>query len=288
MKLDKKDFTYNIREVSHGDLKIVFISDDMTRVSGKTDIHMHSFFELFFVNEGTLTVKSEGESYTLGENTAMIIPCGTYHSSSPEPFAVKTSVFFAFEYLRGGEGERLFSELSGRFSASGITVFSDAEYIGMLLGSVLENMHTEKLGRELRIKAGVTDLIFHLYDRLENNGVATAELTENTYWGYKYEIDRLFDSYYASDLCVELLSEKLFVSPRSVTRIIRTLYGKSFNELKLELKIRNAKRLLSDTDKSLEEISSEIGYSTLRGFLSAFVKYEGVTPSAYRKENSKK
>ena len=109
-------------------------------------------------------------------------------------------------------------------------------------------------------------------------------IEKNCYWVYKYEIDRLVDAYYTNDVSLDLLSEKLFISTQSIKRIIMSVYGKTFNELKLELKMRNAKRLLRETNMTINEIAKETGYSTTRGFLTAFSKYEGMTPTRYRNE----
>ena len=86
------------------------------------------------------------------------------------------------------------------------------------------------------------------------------------------------------DISLGELAQKIFTSPKNVARIISTAYGKSFNELKLELKMRNAKKMLRESDTPISKIAEQIGYTTCRGFLSAFAKYEGITPGEYRKK----
>ncbi len=279
-----KDFDYNFVEIPCADLKIVFISDEKTDVTGHTDIHMHSFWELFFVQEGALSIECETASYKLHENQALIIPPNVYHNSKPLPHAVKKSIFFTFEKRKSSNEEQLFNEVYSVFDGCGFHKIEDGSYIGILLGMILENLFTDKTGKLWRIRANVTELIFHIFDSIKNGATHTRgnTLKQNTYWVYKYEIDRLLDSYYTNDVSLDLLSEKLFISPQSITRIISAVYGKSFNELKLELKMRNAKRLLRETELNIADIAREIGYSSVRGFLSAFQKYESCTPSEYR------
>lgn len=284
MNPETRDFDYNFVEIPCADLKIVFISDEKTDVTGHTDIHMHSFWELFFVQEGALSISSETRSYELHENQALIIPPNVYHNSKPLPHAVKKSIFFTFEKRKSSDEQELFGEVYRTFDGCGFHKVEDGSYIGILLGMILENLFTSKVGKPWRIRANVTELIFYLFDSIKNGSTNHQgnSLKQNTYWVYKYEIDRLLDSYYTNDISLELLSEKLFISPQSITRIISAVYGKSFNELKLELKMRNAKKLLRETDMTIAEIASEIGYSSVRGFLSAFQKYEKCTPSEYR------
>ena len=48
-------------------------------------------------------------------------------------------------------------------------------------------------------------------------------------------------------------------------------------------KLRYAKKLLQNTDLSMMEIASKIGYSNLSHFANNFKKYYGITPNDCRK-----
>ena len=283
---DQQDFSYCSIEVICSDLKIIFITDEKTTDTGKTGIHMHSFWELFHLREGALTLTSEQTTHTLEKDQMLVIPPNTYHSTVFSENAIKKSVLFTFERVKSSPNEEpLFDKMLAAFSGCGFGKIDDCEYLALLLDTVLENSAVDIFAKGWRLKANVTELVFSLYDRLKNippDG-GENELMPNTYWVYKYAIDRLLDIYYINDINLEFLSKKLFISPQNITRIISSAYGKSFNELKLELKMRNAKKMLRETNYSVSEIGERIGYTTSRGFLSAFVKYEGCTPSEYRK-----
>lgn len=286
MEKRKRDFDYDFAEIESEGTKIIFISDEKTNVVRPTDIHMHSFWELFYLQNGTLTVNGENSKITLTKNEALIIPPKTYHNSVPEQNTVKKSIFFTFEHTLESESSELFSALYSTFSSCGFYKIGDDSTIGILLGNILENIASNRIGKDLRIKSAVIDLIFHLYDtideRFKSNSLFPSQ--KSSYWAYNYEIDRLIDAYYTNDVTLDLLSQKLFISTQSIKRIISSVYGKGFNELKLELKMRNAKRLLLETDMTINEIAEETGYGSMRGFLTAFEKYEGITPTEYRKK----
>ena len=280
----ERDFDYDYSEIESDGTRIVFISDEKTDVVRPTDIHMHSFWELFYVQSGKMSISTESGKYHLTDNEALIIPPKSYHNSTPEENTVKRSIFFTFENTSEEGSSGLFSALYGAFSKCGFYKIGNDNEIGRLLYPILENIKDNKQGKNLRIKSGVIDLIFYLYDILDEKFKEKCEVPnkKRAYWVYKYEIDRLIDAYYTNAVTLELLSEKLFISTQSIKRIIASVYGKGFNELKLELKMRNAKRLLRETDMNVSEIASVTGYSTTRGFLSAFLKYEGITPTQYR------
>lgn len=287
--MQRQEFHYSFIEALCGDLKIIFITDERTTATGHTDIHMHSFWELFYLQEGCLVVNTETLQYELRENQALIIPPNTYHSSKSTLGVSKKSVFFTFEKIKSSTDDKLFTEIQSAFCKGGFYKLDDCRYLGILLGMILENHSLDIFGKTWRMKANVTELIFHLYDSIKNHDqlVLDTPIRQNTYWAYKYAIDRLLDLYYMNDISLEQLSEKLYISPQNITKIISSAYGKSFNELKLELKMRNAKRLLRETSLSINEIGTLVGYTTSRGFLSAFLKYEGCTPSEYRRNVNK-
>ncbi|MBE7030512.1 MAG: helix-turn-helix transcriptional regulator [Ruminococcaceae bacterium] len=282
-----KLFEFEPTEVVCDDLKIIFITDEKMEETGNTDVHMHSFWEMFYVHEGTLIVDGEQERFVLKENESIIIPPNTYHNTLSTQDVSKKSVFFTFEKAKPSKDEALFEKVHAAFSRCGFYRPENGGYIGTLLGSVLEYHAGEKIGKTWRMRAGITELIFALYDSISGKEFAgDTPLRENsTYWAYKYAIDRLLDINYTGDISLDFLSRKLFLSPQNITRIISSAYGKSFHELKLELKMRNAKKMLEETNLSVAKIGEKIGYSSMRGFLTAFLKYEGCTPSEYRERS---
>ena len=51
------------------------------------------------------------------------------------------------------------------------------------------------------------------------------------------------------------------------------------------LRVSEAMRLLSQTDDSIQDIATAVGFSCVRSFDRAFMKIEGISPSKYRKYN---
>lgn len=61
--------------------------------------------------------------------------------------------------------------------------------------------------------------------------------------------------------------------------------GCSFRSILDEIRIERAKKLMSDTEMSLTEITSSLGYAQSAVFTRAFKRIEGRTPSAWREAN---
>lgn len=71
--------------------------------------------------------------------------------------------------------------------------------------------------------------------------------------------------------------------PNYLSSLIKKTTGKSYKDIIQEHKLKKACSLLKNTDITIEEISSEIGYNNLNFFYKKFKSLYGVTPSEYRK-----
>ncbi|WP_276495854.1 helix-turn-helix domain-containing protein [Pontibacter litorisediminis] len=83
-----------------------------------------------------------------------------------------------------------------------------------------------------------------------------------------------------------LLARQLQTSPHYLSQSLNERLGKSFFEYLAELRIREAKTILSDPRQQhlkVEEVAEQVGYLSKSAFSAAFKKYTGQTPGQYRK-----
>lgn len=51
----------------------------------------------------------------------------------------------------------------------------------------------------------------------------------------------------------------------------------------MDLRLREAKRLLRDSEKNIDEIAESVGFGSASSFAAAFRRREGESPNAYRR-----
>lgn len=89
------------------------------------------------------------------------------------------------------------------------------------------------------------------------------------------------------DFNLNSLAKSIGSNSKYVSLAIKQTSGKAFKEFLNEYKIREACRRLSDTDTygnmTIEAIYRDLGYSSAGGFIEAFKKINGMTPSRYQK-----
>lgn len=83
-------------------------------------------------------------------------------------------------------------------------------------------------------------------------------------------------------LLLKDIARNSHLHPKKIQAGFRLVYGKSHTELIIETRMKEAKRLLKETDNSVSEIAYEVGYCNASAFIRAFKRCEGITPHQYR------
>jgi len=72
------------------------------------------------------------------------------------------------------------------------------------------------------------------------------------------------------------------LSPVYLGQLFKKQYGISFKKFLSEIRIEEAKRLLSSTDLRVYEVAHSVGYADSDYFTEQFIKSAGISPSVYR------
>ena len=84
------------------------------------------------------------------------------------------------------------------------------------------------------------------------------------------------------NLSITAIGSYFNIAPYYTSRIFKQEMNIGLSEYISNYRIEKAKILLVNTDESIEQIAYKVGFSSLRTFNRAFLKYESVTPSKYR------
>ncbi len=88
---------------------------------------------------------------------------------------------------------------------------------------------------------------------------------------------------YAENLSLSILEEKLHLNKFYISHLFSGRLGLRFNDYINSLRISEACRYLLNSDYSITEIGSMVGFNTPRTFNRAFVRQMGLSPTDYRK-----
>ncbi len=90
---------------------------------------------------------------------------------------------------------------------------------------------------------------------------------------------------YHTQITVSELASRYFLSESNLRKKFSELMGVSPKQYIINLRLHEAKRLLQQTDKPVESISYEVGFTSSSRFYNFFVKAVGVTPLEWRKQS---
>lgn len=86
---------------------------------------------------------------------------------------------------------------------------------------------------------------------------------------------------YGKNLSLDSIAEQFSITPFYLSRLIKKKIGKSFPDLLADCRIRHAKELLRQ-NRSIKEVTYEVGFSSQNYFGKTFKKVTGQTPTEYR------
>ncbi|MBB6022488.1 AraC-like DNA-binding protein [Paenibacillus sp. JGP012] len=98
------------------------------------------------------------------------------------------------------------------------------------------------------------------------------------------EIRKYIEEHYNNpDLSLNYLSDLFDINPKYLSKLFKDELGEKFVDLLISHRIEKAKQLMQETDKAIQEISEEVGYTNYNSFNRAFKNVVGMAPSDYRK-----
>jgi len=85
-----------------------------------------------------------------------------------------------------------------------------------------------------------------------------------------------------SHIHIPMLADKAGINEFKLKVGFRELFQTSPYQYRLRLCLEKAKALLEDTDDTIDQIASKVGFDTYNGFSTAFKKAYSIAPTEYR------
>ena len=84
---------------------------------------------------------------------------------------------------------------------------------------------------------------------------------------------------------LEDAAKLVYITPKYLSRLFKDHTGVNFCDYKLSIKMKEAQKLLSKSNLSIEQIAYNLGYANVESFTRIFHQRTKKTPSQYRKQN---
>lgn len=202
-------------------------------------------------------------------------------------------------HIEAGKGTDVQADLDGLFQEIGKQPglrLSDVKEYGCILSEKirylaslsLESVYTGKISENSRTTLNTLFSLSELeaYYRQLFGNISAALLQEHFYTSADIteNIRTYVERNYFQDLSVEFIASLFHLNRNYCSTVFRQKTGYSLIGYINEVRIFHAKKLLSETDRRLSQISQAAGYDNVKYFFRIFKKYTGLSPEQYRKQ----
>lgn len=246
--------------------------------------HYHDETEILYVNRGALIVSINGSDITVKSGSVMLLSPRIPHSTRfPEGGGGYTMLQFRLEnYL--GDNINVGKYFSRFIQSASVpyTVFESPE-----LCSVIDKVFLEYEEKKTEYILVIKGLIYNVVALLIREGILPkSNIT------YSEPILKVLPSisyieeHYNEKITLEEIASVQRLAPSYFCRLFKKASGTGFVDYLNFVRICKSERMLSHSDKSILEISYELGFSSVSYFNRLFKKYKNCTPSEYRSAQS--
>ena len=250
--------------------------------------HWHNELELLFGVKGRVELRIGEDSFILGNDEVLIIPCNSIHSSNSfnQSFYFHAIVF---------DPSLLTCSLVDTCRSSYIDPIKDhkIDYNLHIKGekdweknmiyqtkTLINYYYKKPFGYELGIKGALSNIFFEL---ISNNSIEKEENKEK-----KMDFERLkntilyIQNNYMEKLTVDELAEKSYMSVYYFCRFFKKVTGMTPFDYLNNYRVQMAAKFLKETQNSITVIGYDVGFNDSSYFSKIFQKYLNCTPTEYR------
>jgi two-component system response regulator YesN len=89
---------------------------------------------------------------------------------------------------------------------------------------------------------------------------------------------------YQEEISLSTVAEKFGYSEHGLSKLFKKIIGENFLEYLTRVRVDNAKRLMMESERSINEISQLVGYTNVQTFIRVFKRLENITPGQYKED----
>lgn len=287
MKLRKET---NINNAFTVDSIITIYYLDWEQVMQKSQSHgvTYNFWQLLYVDRGEYICSIEEDSFRLSSGQMILAEPNKVRKSLSSKNAMVAIISFRCasrgmdniknKIITLSEDDR---KLLSRILTSGTEIFStipdNQDYIGQEPKAGTTDYELQAMKNNLEL------LLINLCTTASKHSSPSAQNQINYYEKKFRTIEKYMLENLDKSITLKELSCATGFSLSTIKRIFSSQAGSGALHHFLKLKIKEAKRLIKETDMTMTEISESLGFSSIHYFSRIFKKIAGKSPSSYAK-----
>lgn len=246
--------------------------------------HHHTQNEIVFVKEGQSTFDISGESYIIRKNQILLISALENHSTHSictpyHRYVFVSSMDLCSEYIHDPIMASAFIRSNHQRGVIDLTQEAADEierYFKLLV--------SETANHEVKWKERCAVILFDILILLYRSNPEMFLVEKNSEdLNVIFTIKDYIDHHYSEPLSLDTVAQNFFINKYYLSHQFKEIIGYGFKKYIQLIRINKAKILLQNTNLTVNEICTKIGYDNINYFIRLFKEKEEVTPYQYHK-----
>lgn len=253
----------------------------------------HNFWEMVYVDSGKVNAVTNGIGLTLSQGQAIFHEPNEVHAHISDNKVSNSMLVISF--TSDSEVMKFFKSKTFTLDKTGKTLLSlFLEEAKNALGKVPDNYESkdnlkflpDSFGSSQMLQCYFTEFLIRLIRNgnilgkqmqlsKKSRDIANNSLSELI---AEFMKNNIYSALSLKEICLNFMLGKT-----QLCKIFRESMGQSPMEYYMDLKIKEAKKLIRENNYSISQISDMLGYSTIHNFSRAFKKVTGKSPTVYGK-----
>lgn len=265
------------------DFEIYYYED---RALSKVDLHTHDYYEFYFFLEGDVSIQIGEKLFPVRHGDIMLIPP---HHSHCTIIRNKETPYRRYVFWISQEYCNHLLQSSPDYAYIMQYVATEKHYIfhtdqvafnaiQSKILRLLEELRTEKFGREAQISICVNDLVLNVNRLAHELNTPKRKYTEHRLYR---QLEEYIEEHLEEDLSLEKLSDIFFTSKYHIAHVFKDNIGLSIHQYITKKRLNLCQEAISG-GMSITDAYHRFGFGDYSSFYRAFKKEYGISPKDYR------
>jgi len=251
--------------------------------------HYHDHYELNYLLSDEHIYFVKDKVFTMKKGSIMAVNIYDLHRSISSGAYKYERIVLAFKkrFIEDILKSSPDLDLLGFFTLDHPLIKLDAtqqSYVENILFNMINEDKSKMEGYSIYVKTLIVQLLIYL-NRVHSASANEAFEYNNPKYKKISEIIQYINSSYSNKLTLSSISSNFYISPNYFCSLFKSVTGFTFIDYLNNLRIKEAQRLLCETDSKISEISEKVGYESMTHFGRVFKSITGISPLKYRNIN---
>ena len=252
--------------------------------------HFHNQYEIFYLLEGERRFFFDNRSYLVKGGSLILVDENSIHmtTANSEQEIGHDRIILYVERDKMKEFDRLFPNLNlVKFFHQHYGVFplnerQQREFID-LYTRLQDEFDSKKRNYRAMIETEIIQYFIRFMRENHTPAIEHTDVSAPSKYHNIYAVADYISEHFDETITLDLLADQFYISKYYLSRTFKEITGYGISEYLNIHRIREAKRLLEETDLSVQQIARKLGYESITYFEKVFKTYMTMSPLKYRK-----